>query len=679
MDRKVTAIVQARLTSTRFPGKIFEKIGGKILIQILIDRLKKSKFIDQIILAIPDDKKNRIISNKIKNVKIFYGSEFDVLKRYYEAAKKFSANVIVRICGDCPFVDPKIVDKMLKEYQKNKVDYLSNTIIPTFPDGLDVEIFDFKTLKNIHQIAKKNDHREHVTKFILDKKNFSKKNFLYKNDLSKLRLTIDEKIDLEVLRDVYKKINKKFDFDLKDIHKLFKKNKNIFMKNSTIKRNQGSNLNKGQKLWRRAKTVIPGGNMLLSKRPEMYLPEIWPTYYHKAKGCYIWDLENRKYLDFSLMSVGTNILGYANKKIDDYVIQKIKKSNMSSLNCSEEVQLAEKLIYIHKHFDMVRFAKTGGEANSIAIRIARAASGSDKVAICGYHGWHDWYLAANINSKDKKGVLKDHLLPGLSTNGVPKNLRNTIYPFKYNDFKSLEKICSKNKIGVIKMEVFRNIAPKKNFLKKIRELANRKKIILIFDECTSGFRETNGALHLKYGVKPDMCVLGKALGNGYSITAVLGKKYIMQNAQSTFISSTYWGERSGYAAALKTLDEMNRIKSWKIISANGRYFKNKMKKISRKNKLNLKISGLDACPSFKILSDDWLKYKTLISKKMLEKGILASNTTYLSINHNKKLIDKYMNELNKIFNLIFLCEKNKKNINELLDTPVCHTGFKRLN
>ena len=180
MDRKVTAIVQARLTSTRFPGKIFEKIGGKILIQILIDRLKKSKFIDQIILAIPDDKKNRIISNKIKNVKIFYGSEFDVLKRYYEAAKKFSANVIVRICGDCPFVDPKIVDKMLKEYQKNKVDYLSNTIIPTFPDGLDVEIFDFKTLKNIHQIAKKNDHREHVTKFILDKKISQKKIFYIK-------------------------------------------------------------------------------------------------------------------------------------------------------------------------------------------------------------------------------------------------------------------------------------------------------------------------------------------------------------------------------------------------------------------------------------------------------------------------------------------------------------------
>lgn len=679
MEKKITAIIQARITSTRYPGKIFEKIGNKSLIQIIIDRLKESKFIEQVVLAIPNDKINREISKKVKNVKIYFGSEHDVLKRYYGAAKKYNSEIIVRICGDCPFIDPKIIDKMLDEYMKSKVDYLSNTIIPTFPDGLDVEIFDFETLKTVHQRAKKISHREHVTKYILDRKNFKKKNFAYKFDLSKLRLTIDEKIDLNILKDVYKKINKKLKFYVEDIHNLYKKNPEVFKENMNIKRNQGSYLSKGQKLWKRAKTIIPGGNMLLSKRPEMYLPEIWPTYYSKAKGCYVWDLENKKYLDFSLMSVGTNILGYANKKVDNYVIQQIKKSNMSSLNCFEEVQLAERLIKMHKHFDMVRFAKTGGEANSIAIRIARAATGRDKVAICGYHGWHDWYLAANINSKDKSGALREHLLPGLSTKGVPESLKNTIFPFKFNDFKSLKKICDENKIGVIKMEVFRNITPKKNFLKKIRNLATKKKIILIFDECTSGFRETNGGLHLKYGVRPDMCILGKALGNGYSVTAVLGKKEVMQNAQSTFISSTYWGERSGYAAAIKTLDEMKRIKSWKIISKNGKYLKKEIKKISKKNKLNVQISGLDACPSFKIISDDWLKYKTLISKKMLERSILAANTTYLSIYHNKKLIDKYIEELSKIFKLIFLCEKKSAKINDVLNTPVCHTGFKRLN
>ena len=679
MEEKVTAIIQARLTSTRFPNKILNKLGNKTLIQFLIDRLKKSKLINEVVLAIPKNKKNILIKDHVKNIKIFYGDEHNVLDRYYRAAKKFKAKTIVRISGDCPFIDPDLVDKMLSEYFKNKVDYLSNTIVPSYPDGLDVEIFNFAVLQEVKKKAKTSEQKEHVTKYILDTDFFKKKNFYYNSDLSHLRLTVDEKIDFDVIKKIYNKMKFKSNFNIKDIHNLYKKNKNIFEKNLIIKRNEGSKLNKGQKLWKRAKNVIPGGNMLLSKRPEMYLPELWPSYYSKAKGCFIWDLENKKYLDFSLMSVGTNILGYANKKIDDFVIKKIKESNMSTLNCSEEVNLAEKLVFMHPHFDMVRFAKTGGEANSIAIRIARAASKRDKVAICGYHGWHDWYLAANMNSEVKNDVLKDHLLPGLSTNGVPKNLKNTIYPFKYNDFNSLEKICSQNKIGIIKMEIFRNIPPKKNFLKKVRKLADKYKIILIFDECTSGFRETYGGLHLKYKVKPDMCILGKALGNGYSITAVLGTKTIMENAQSTFISSTYWGERSGYAAALKTLDEMYKTNSWKIISENGRYFKNKLKKISKKNQLKINISGLDACPSFKINSSNWLKYKTLISKYMMEKNILASNTTYISINHNKKLIDYYMKHLDKIFCTISLCEKNKENIDNLLNTPVCHTGFKRLN
>ena len=211
------------------------------------------------------------------------------------------------------------------------------------------------------------------------------------------------------------------------ILRLYKKNPNFFEINKNRIRNEGSLLNTGQKLWIRAKKIIPGGNMMLSKRPEMYLPNKWPTYYSKAKGCYIWDMDNKKYTDMSLMSVGTNILGYANSSINNAVIKSINSSNMSSLNCHEEIILTEKLIDMHKHFDMAKFAKTGGEANAIAMRIARASSGKDKVAICGYHGWHDWYLSANLKSKNKKGVLKDHLLEGLSTEGVPKGLKNTVF------------------------------------------------------------------------------------------------------------------------------------------------------------------------------------------------------------------------------------------------------------
>ena len=156
------------------------------------------------------------------------------------------------------------------------------------------------------------------------------------------------------------------------------------------------------------------------------------------------------------------IYGYVNSKIDNQVIKSIKNSNMSTLNNVYEIYLAEKLIEIHDWADMARFARTGGEANSIAIRLARAFS-KDNIAVCGYHGWHDWYLSSNLKNKR---ISETHLLPNLAIEGVPKKLKGTVYPFKYNDFKYLKKLIRKKNIGIIKMEVVRNIMPKNNFLKK---------------------------------------------------------------------------------------------------------------------------------------------------------------------------------------------------------------------
>jgi len=262
----------------------------------------------------------------------------------------------------------------------------------------------------------------------------------------------------------------------------------------------------GQKLWRRAKQIIPGGNMLLSKRAEMFLPEQWPAYFSKAKGCKVWDLDGNEYTDVSIMGIGTNILGYGHEEVDAAVRATVDAGNMSTFNCPEEVYLAEKLIELHPWADMARFARSGGEANAIAIRIARAASGRDKVAVCGYHGWHDWYLSANL--ADDSG-LDGHLLPGLEPNGVPRALQGTVFPFNYNNFAELEALVQRHDIGVIKMEVVRNKGPEDNFLQKVRKLATDRRIVLIFDECTSGFRQTFGGLHKMYGVEPDMAMFGK--------------------------------------------------------------------------------------------------------------------------------------------------------------------------
>lgn len=433
--------------------------------------------------------------------------------------------------------------------------------------------------------------------------------------------------------------------------------------------------NTGQKLWNRAKQIIPGGNMLLSKRAEMFLPDLWPTYFSKAKGCKIWDLDGNEYLDMTIMGIGTNILGYGHPEVDEAVRNTIDAGNMSTLNCPEEVYLAEKLIEIHPWADMVRLARSGGEANAVAIRIARAASGKDKVAICGYHGWHDWYLSANLGD-DKS--LDGHLLPGLEPNGVPRNLRGTVFPFNYNNFAELEALVNTHDIGVIKMEVVRNNPPEDNFLHKVRSLATERGIVLIFDECTSGFRQTFGGLHKMYGVEPDMAMFGKALGNGYGITATIGKREVMEAAQATFISSTFWTERIGPTAALKTLEVMERTKSWDFITRTGLNIRHGWQELADKHELAISHWGLPALTGFSFQSPKALAYKTLITQEMLGKGYLAGNSVYVCTEHTPEVVAGYFAAIEPIFALIKECEQGR-DVMGLLKGPVCHGGFKRLN
>jgi glutamate-1-semialdehyde aminotransferase/spore coat polysaccharide biosynthesis protein SpsF (cytidylyltransferase family) len=665
--KKIHVIIQARLESERLPNKVLKVVNKKTIIKTLFDRLKRSKLVDKIILAIPKNSKNYglkkyIVKNKFNN--LYEGSSEDVLSRYYHAAKKFSSETIIRITADCPLIDSKLLDQMILKFNKCNVNYLSNTLNPTYPDGYDIEIFDFETLKKTFKNAKQKFDREHVTSYIKrNKDKFKVQNFSHSNDLSNLRLTIDEEDDLILINSITNLMSNKYFFNLKDVEKLYKKNPKLFKINSHIIRDEGALLNKGQKLWKRAQTIIPNGNMLLSKNPSRFFNlKNWPIYFKKTKGCEVWDLEGKKFFDFSFMGIGTNILGYSNSFVDNAVKKTIKNGNLSTLNCPEEVELAEKLIEMHSWAHMVHFARSGGEANAIAIRIARAAINKDKVAVCGYHGWHDWYLSANLNNKNN---LDTHLISDLNPKGVPKNLKNSIYTFDYNDFNKLSEIIANDKdVGIIKMEVQRDKEPNNNFLKKVRELANKNGIILIFDECTSGFRETYGGLHLKYKVIPDIAMFGKALGNGYAITAVVGKKEYMKSAKETFISSTFWTERVGPTAGIATLNRMQTLKSWEKISYTGRYIKKRINRLASKNKLKIEFSGLDSLINFKFKSkynDLFIKFLTF---EMLKNGFLAKNSLYVSLAHSNDLIEEYLYHLNEIFNK--LNKFDSKKIEEIL-------------
>ncbi len=436
------------------------------------------------------------------------------------------------------------------------------------------------------------------------------------------------------------------------------------------------NADSGPNLWKKAKKIIPGGNMLLSKRSEMFLPDFWPSYFSRAKGCNVWDLNGRKFTDLSIMGIGTNILGYGNKKVDEAVRKTIKKGNMSTLNCPEEVLLAEKLIELHPWAGKVRYARSGGEANAISIRIARAATGRDDIAICGYHGWHDWYLATNLGDDSN---LEEHLLPGLQPNGVPKGLKGTIHPFRFNNFSQINEIVKNNNLAAIKMEVQRNDPPKEGFLELIRDLCNKNGIVLIFDECTSGFRETNGGIHKKFNVEPDIAMFGKALGNGYAITAIIGVDSVMDAVQKTFISSTFWTERIGPTAALKTLEVMKETQSWQIITNTGLEVKSKWRDLFNRNELEYIETGIPALAGFVFKSKNNLIYKTYITQEMLKKGYLAANSIYICVLHKKKILDRYFNELDCILKIIKKCENEEVSVKSLLEGEVCHSGFRRLN
>ena len=433
-------------------------------------------------------------------------------------------------------------------------------------------------------------------------------------------------------------------------------------------------VNTGQKFLNKAKKIIPGGNQLLSKRSEIFLPDQWPNYYKKAKGCEVWDLDGKKYYDFAGMGVTSCTLGYANKDVNNVIKKALDKSNMCTLNADDEFYLAKKLLKIHTWAEMAKFCKSGGEARMVAIRLARAVSKKQKIAFCGYHGWHDWYLAANLqNSKN----LDKQLLKGLSPKGVSQSFKNSIFPFNYNNIESLEKILKdqKNKIGIIIMEPMRAIKPKNNFLKKVRRIADKNKIILIFDEITSGFHDFYGGIHLKFKVNPDIAIFGKSLGNGYPISAIIGKRKYIDVSQDTFISSTMWTDKIGFVAANKTLEILEKKKINKKIVEYGKYIKKNWQLIAKKYSITIEIFGQDSMPGFKFEDKRNLEISTYFIQEMLYRGFLANTTISISSSYNQKIIDKYLKNFDKVFKKI---QNSFKKKNFLINGPIKHGTFQRL-
>lgn len=693
----ILGILQARVSSTRLFGKVLKPILGKPMLQHQIERILRSKKIDKLILATSIDPSDDELEKLCKKINLSYyrGDLNDVLDRYYKAAHLYDPQHVVRLTGDCPLFDSFVMDQTIEFYHAGNYDYVSNTMEPTFPDGLDVEIFSFSALKKAWQNATLSSEREHVTPYIHKNKNkFKTGSFKSNEDLSFHRWTVDEEKDFMFVSRIYESLYTKNPyFDTDKILEFLGKNPEIMGINKGISRNEGyakslredmkesliQKLNIGQSLalQEHAKGRIPGLSQLLSKRPDMFSYGVWPGYFSKAKGIEVWDLDGNRYLDMSIGGIGANILGYADPDVDAAVKSAIDKGSSSSLNCPEEVELADLLCELHPWAQKVRYARTGGESMAIAVRIARAYTGKDKIAFCGYHGWHDWYLSANLGTEN---ALGEHLISGLEPAGVPKGLTGTAFPFRYNQTNELEEILAANRgeIAAIVMEPIRNAAPEPGFFDSIKELAKENGSVLIVDEISAGFRMNTGGAHLKLGLEPDIAVFSKALGNGYPIAAIIGKAQVMDAAQKTFISSTCWTERIGPVAAIATIRKHRKYDVGKHLVKIGQMVQDGWHDLFSKHEIKIHTGGISPMSHFSFDHRKALELKALFVQAMLERGFLATTGFYAMFAHNVEYVKKYLDAVDQVIPLLNEAIGSGNPESFLVGRPAA-SGFKRLN
>lgn len=434
---------------------------------------------------------------------------------------------------------------------------------------------------------------------------------------------------------------------------------------------------RGQALYARARQRIPGATQLFGKRAELYLPQRWPAYAAKGQGCRLWDLDGNEYRDFTMCGIGACVLGYADPDVNAAVARSLNAGNMTTLNCPEEVELADLLCELHPWAEMVRYARTGGEIMAMAVRIARAATGRNEIAFCGYHGWHDWYLAVNLAGED---ALQGHLLPGLDPVGVPTCLAGTVHPFSYNNLSELEAIVRRrgDKLAAIVLEPVRNDGPEPGFLEGVRALASKSGAVLLLDEITSGWRMRTSGMHMVYEVEPDLATFAKTISNGIPMAAVIGRRDIMDAAQKTFISSAYWTERLGPAAALATLKKHRELDLGPILTRTGTTVQDGWQKAADAAGIKIGILGIPPVTNFVIQHDNPLALHTLFIQEMLRRGFLASDRFYPTFAHTARDVADYLQAVAESFAIVAVANASGTP-EKYLEGPVKMAGFKRLN
>jgi glutamate-1-semialdehyde 2,1-aminomutase/spore coat polysaccharide biosynthesis protein SpsF len=646
-ERNVVAIIQARMGSTRLPGKVLADLDGEPMLGRIVARVQRARLVQKIVIATTEAALDNPITEfcASKNVALFRGHETDVLDRYYHAAKEHAAQVVVRITGDCPLIDPEVIDRVITAYLGDGCDYASNILVCTYPDGLDAEVFSFAALETAWRDARRATDREHVTPYLRTSKRFRLRNVESElgRSLRHMRWTVDEARDLEFVRAIYGRLRGKKIFGWREVLSLLDAEPNLGRLNSSYMRNEGYYhslateapmpeqkrvLRRSQELKQRIDAVVPGGSQTLSKGATQYVQGVAPAFLVRGRGSHVWDADDNEYIDYP-MALGPIILGHGYPAVEEAVKRQLSDGTTFSLPHPLEIAVAEQLVAMVPCAEMVRFGKNGSDATTGAVRLARAYTGRDLIACCGYHGWQDWYIGSTTFNR-----------------GVPKAVQQLTLTFEYNQIDSLQARFAEHpgQIAAVILEPVGLVEPQGDFLQEIRRLCRSEGALLIFDEVITGFRLGRGGAQEHFGVVPDLACFGKAMANGYPLSAVAGPREIMKTFEETFFSFTFGGEALSLAAALATLKEIAEREVIAHIWEQGLKLLDGVQVLARQFGIerHVRCQGLPPRTVVSFYDDsgrDSLLIKSLFQQECLKRGVLFSGGQNLCFSHSNADIE----------------------------------------
>jgi len=644
----VVAIIQARMGSSRLPGKSLAEIEGRPMLWHVIQRVKRACLVDRVVVATSIAPADDAIEKMCREIGVpcHRGSEHNVLDRYYHAAREEKAAQVVRITADCPLIDPQLIDQVVRRFQRGDLDYASNTMVRTYPDGLDTEVFSFSALERAWHEAVKESEREHVTPYLRSEK-FRTANVENTLAFSRMhyRWTVDEREDLDFVRAVYHAFRGKENFLTQDVLRLLQDQPEIEKLNSQIISNYGyykslfgdacaapaplRPIEKSKAWLERAQKVIPGAAQTFSKGADQHVRGVAPMFLAKGKGCRVWDVDGNEYIDY-IQGLLPNILGYAHDEVNAAVAEQLSQGHSFSLPHPLEVELAERLTRLIPCAEMVRFGKNGSDATSGAVRAARALTGRERIACCGYHGWQDWYIGSTTRHA-----------------GVPQAVRALTHPFVYNDLASLQKLLGEHpgEFAAVIMEPVNFWPPAAGFLEAVKSAVHEHGALLIFDEICSGFHFGLGGAQKKFGVTPDLACFGKAMGNGFPISCIVGSAEVMKIFKEIFFSFTFGGEVASMAAAMKVLDVLETTDALDRIDANGLVLQEGLNALAKEAGLQDRIQciGYPFWSSIRFFDGDGkesLLVRSLFAQECVKRGVLLLATHNMTAAHDPLAIEQ---------------------------------------